>query len=244
MSGPHQFRITSGVFALAPVGDTDPDGWQTPGGEDIMSITVDDYLTVAGIEVSCQVTSGTLTPSPNTTDDVTPATLCQAEVTTTIVGVTSFTLDVTYIPDEDIVGASAFLYDNDTKLAYFYLGLDGDGAAPSTVGRCRVVAAQFGGDPQVTRTVDVSLPVDRRPDIWWAGSTVSYGGGAPAATGATAGSPGSFTPAGAAPPANLAAMTGIVATPATAWTTGQHVVLGDASHCHWDGAAWVAGDAP
>ena len=64
------------------------------------------------------------------------------------------------------------------------------------------------------------------------------------ATGATAGAPGSFTPAGATVPANLAAMTGITANPATAWTTGQHVVLGDASHAHWTGTAWAAGDAP
>jgi hypothetical protein len=64
------------------------------------------------------------------------------------------------------------------------------------------------------------------------------------ATGADAGAPGSFTPAGATVPANLAAMTGIVANPATAWTTGQHVVLGDASQAHWNATAWVAGVAP
>jgi hypothetical protein len=65
----------------------------------------------------------------------------------------------------------------------------------------------------------------------------------PAATGATAGTPGTFTPAGAAVPANLAAMTGIVATPATAWTTGQSVVLGDASHASWNATTWIAGPA-
>jgi len=64
-----------------------------------------------------------------------------------------------------------------------------------------------------------------------------------AATGATAGTPGTFTPAGAAPPANLAAMTGLTASPATAWTTGQYVVLGDASQAHWSSSAWVAGKA-
>ena len=66
---------------------------------------------------------------------------------------------------------------------------------------------------------------------------------APPATGATAGTPGTFTPAGSAIPANLAAMTGVIATPATAWTTGQSVVLGDASHASWNGTAWVAGPA-
>ena len=66
-----------------------------------------------------------------------------------------------------------------------------------------------------------------------------------AATGASGvSSPGSFTPAGAMAPANLAGMTGVTATPATAWTTGQYVQLGDGSKAHWDGAAWVAGVAP
>ena len=64
------------------------------------------------------------------------------------------------------------------------------------------------------------------------------------ATGATAGSPGSFTPTGAQAPANLAGMTGLTASPATAWTTGQHVILGDASHAHWNATAWVAGNGP
>jgi hypothetical protein len=68
------------------------------------------------------------------------------------------------------------------------------------------------------------------------------------ATGATAGTPGTWTPAGSVPPANLAALTtaapAIVASPATAWTTGQYVLLGDASHAHWNATAWVTGDAP
>jgi hypothetical protein len=65
-----------------------------------------------------------------------------------------------------------------------------------------------------------------------------------AATGATAGTPGSFTPAGGGIPANLAGLTGITATPATAWTTGQHVILDDGTHAHWNSTAWVAGNAP
>lgn len=63
------------------------------------------------------------------------------------------------------------------------------------------------------------------------------------ATGATAGTPGSFTPSGATPPANLAALTGITASPSSAWTTGQYIVLGDGSHAHWTGTAWAAGNA-
>jgi hypothetical protein len=69
-------------------------------------------------------------------------------------------------------------------------------------------------------------------------------GGAGAATGATAGSPGTFTPSGATAPANLAAMSGITASPTTAWTTGQYVTLGDSTNAYWDGSAWQTGMAP
>ena len=64
------------------------------------------------------------------------------------------------------------------------------------------------------------------------------------ATGATAGSPGSFTPSGATPAADFAGLAACTASPTTAWTSGQHVVLGDASHAYWDGTAWQVGDAP
>lgn len=64
------------------------------------------------------------------------------------------------------------------------------------------------------------------------------------ATGATAGTPGTFTPLNATAPANLTAMTGITASPATAWTTGQHVVLRDNSLTHWSGTGWIAGAKP
>lgn len=67
----------------------------------------------------------------------------------------------------------------------------------------------------------------------------------PVATGAVAGVPGTYTPTGAYPPADFAALVAgtVVASPTTAWTTGQYIVLGDASHAHWSGTAWVAGNA-
>ena len=66
-----------------------------------------------------------------------------------------------------------------------------------------------------------------------------------AATGANGiTSPGKFTPAGAMAPANLLGMTGVTASPATAWASGQFVMLGDGSAAHWDGNAWAAGIAP
>lgn len=71
-----------------------------------------------------------------------------------------------------------------------------------------------------------------------------------ALTGVTAGNPGSFAPANAPIPANLAALkadavVGDAGTskPTTAWVTGEHVVLGDASQANWNGTMWVAGQA-
>lgn len=71
------------------------------------------------------------------------------------------------------------------------------------------------------------------------------------ATGATAGIPGTWTPAGSDAPASVAALQGaapaIVATPATLWTTGQYVqtkTAGVAGRASWSGTAWVTGAAP
>jgi hypothetical protein len=70
---------------------------------------------------------------------------------------------------------------------------------------------------------------------------------ATASTGATAGSPGSFTPAGSTPPANAAAATAVTASPATAWTTGQYVqgsTAGSLGEMYWNGTAWTVGRKP
>jgi hypothetical protein len=67
------------------------------------------------------------------------------------------------------------------------------------------------------------------------------------ATGATAGIPGSWTPAGSTPPADVASIGAIVASPASAWTTGQYVqtgTIGAAGRACWTGTGWVGGAAP
>lgn len=96
----------------------------------------------------------------------------------------------------------------------------------------KVMGAEADSSPTQASTVDVEWKLKAKP--------VRVSAPTAPATTATAGSPGSFN--GTAP-ANLAAMSGITASPATAWTTGQHVVLGDASKAHWDGDSWEAGEA-
>jgi hypothetical protein len=68
--------------------------------------------------------------------------------------------------------------------------------------------------------------------------------GAVTATGATAGAPGYFTPTGATVPANLAALTGLTASPTSTWAAGQYVITADLLANNWNGSAWVAGKHP
>lgn len=63
------------------------------------------------------------------------------------------------------------------------------------------------------------------------------------ATGATAGIPATLTPTNSYPPADLAAASTLTASPTTAWTTGQYVLLGDGTKAHWTSSAWAAGPA-
>lgn len=63
-----------------------------------------------------------------------------------------------------------------------------------------------------------------------------------AATGGTAGIPGSLTPANSYA-TNLADLSDVTASPNTAWTTGQYVDLADGTKAHWTGSAWAAGAA-
>lgn len=71
----------------------------------------------------------------------------------------------------------------------------------------------------------------------------------PPSTGATAGTPGTFTPANTKPPASVADLiagkpNAVTASPATAWTTGQYVqtrTAGAAGQANWNGTAWVSG---
>lgn len=63
-----------------------------------------------------------------------------------------------------------------------------------------------------------------------------------AATGATEGSPGVFTPADRNRPDT--SMAGITATPSSAWDEGSYVETEDGNPWHWNGTVWVAGVAP
>ena len=92
----------------------------------------------------------------------------------------------------------------------------------------------FGGDAGAASEVDIDWTCTGK----WAVNT-----GAVAATGANVGAPGNFTPPGATRPANLAALSTVTASPATAWPAGSYVVTADQLGAYWNASAWAAGVA-
>jgi hypothetical protein len=171
----HSFLIETGKFGLSKVDTADTgylNEWQGPNGVAVATAAIADYTSATpGGDFSCQITSGALTASPNTTTDSTPATFCSAEETTTKVGVTSFSLDVTFMQDPDLMnGLNRYLFEWDTYEAYFYFALADD--SPQAIGRCRIIAGTIGGDARTKLTATLSLPCSRKPDILF-GSGVS-----------------------------------------------------------------------
>jgi len=242
-----------GQFALAVVDRTEvgySDSWQGPGGVTVDTATEADYE-AASATWKCQVTSGALTPSPDTTTVDVPATFCSPARTIPTPGQTGYTLDATFLQDPNIVaGLNRFLFEHDTEEGYFLLGLDGDNP-PRAIGRVRLQSGAIGGDARATLTADISLPLSMKPQILFGDINTSEAvppNQTPLATGANAGAPGTWTPAGSTPPVNAAGATtaGITASPLTAWTTGQWVQGSDTTatgEMHWTSSAWAAGKA-
>ncbi|NUV86593.1 hypothetical protein G6W61_10275 [Streptomyces sp. KAI-26] len=127
-----------------------------------------------------------------------------------------------------------------TQAAFLAVFVDGDNHFAFYAPRAEIYRAD---DMAISDTESLAgLPLGVKPMALganeWTYAITPLGG--TLATGASAGTPGSFTPDGAVAPENLAALAGVIATPTSAWTTGQHVVLGDGSKAKWDGSAWAA----
>lgn len=149
------------VVDRAAVGYTD--AWQAPGGDTAITASLADY--VDGDGFSCQLTSGKLTPSKQSTRRDRAATFCAPASSTVNVGQSTYALDVAFFQDAHVRdGLTAFLFAHDTEEAYFLLGSDG-AAPPRAIGRVKLVAGGFGGEPRADLTDTVSLDVVRKPDI-------------------------------------------------------------------------------
>lgn len=170
MTAAASLKIEQGLFALSLV-DTAAvgydDAWQTPGGVDVENATLADY-TDAVAQWSCQVQTMTIDPTAQNNDETVEATWCEPSTTIPNPGVTTFAINGTAVADAHATDSlQAFLYLNDTREAYFIMGLNGEGVPPVAAGRCRIIASSFGGAGRTTLTMSINgLPVTRRYDLW------------------------------------------------------------------------------
>lgn len=169
------FQIEDGEFGLSIVDKAAVgylDSWQAPAGKAVDAVALADYEAGA-VAWTCQVTSGALTAAPNTTTVDIPATFCNAAKSTPQPGETSYSLDMSFLQDPNVAaGLNRFLFENDTKEAFAYLGLDGANP-PKMIGRVKLVAGTIGGGARVILTADTSLPLVRKPDIEFGDATTS-----------------------------------------------------------------------
>lgn len=161
------FEITDGIvaFALVDTAAVDyEDSWQAPGGETVDTVTLADYGVGAAMW-RCQVTSGQLVPSADTTTRQRPATFCQPGETIPSPGVTSYALAIEFLQDPNVkAGLQRFLFEHDVKEAYFLLGLNSEDP-PKAIGRVRLASGAFGGAAREELTASLSLPLTRKPQI-------------------------------------------------------------------------------
>lgn len=140
------------------------EAWQAPGGKTALTAVLADYVD-ADAGWSCQITSGKLTPSKQSNRRDRAATFCSPASSTVSVGQSTWALDVSFFQDAHIRdGLTSYLFENDTAEAYFLLGVDGANP-PRGIGRVRLVAGGFGGEPRADLTDSVSLDLVRKPDI-------------------------------------------------------------------------------
>lgn len=114
-----------------------------------------------------------------------------------------------------------------------------DSSEVEAAGLASLEAALYGDT-----TSEATLPLPDAVIAMFGGGS----GGSVAATGATAGAPGTWTPDGSTPPESFIALqgAGVTATPSAAWATGEYVQTGTSGvpgQASWDGTSWVAGPA-
>ena len=185
------------------------------------------------ISQDCQITSAAVNALPNLVTR--GASFCAPESQTA--AASGWELAVSAFQDwEDPDGICWFCFEHDTEEIYWELALSDDDDAIMH-GQATLTALSFGGDAGTPLVASATWPCVTKPDKGgW--STPSL------ATGATAGTPGAWTPPGNRPPDRLADATGITPTPATAWTEGQWIITDVGEEIRWTGSAWQAGRVP
>jgi hypothetical protein len=225
MADPTIITITDATVALGPAPAT---------GQPILVASLTDY--------KCQVTRAEITSTGNATTTDRAATFCAPASQTNVPVASSFKLALEGFQDWTVAsGISAWLFANDatTKAFALYLNLQ---TQPAATGLIVVQAGSFAGSPQVPLTFTVELPIQGYPDIKGpTGSSLRPTGVKSAATpGSTFAAEATITASDAPNAAKLAGL-GYVASPLTAWTTGQKITILPSYDFNWTSSAWAAG---
>jgi hypothetical protein len=169
------FRIENGVLALELV-DTaavgyDP-AWQAPDGAVLPDVDAADYDTAAD-GFQCQVVTGVLQSSPQSTTENLDGTWCDLPEVVTITGEDTFAVALDVYQDPNTVGLSAYLYEHRGAKAYAYFGMGpAAGSPPVAVGVVTLASVSIGGGRQAARA-QVTFPFDRAPDVQF-GTTAEW----------------------------------------------------------------------
>lgn len=169
------FQIESGQFGLkivdkAAVGYLD--AWQAPAGKTAATATLADYDT-GSATWSCQIISGQLTATPDTTTTDVDATWCEAAESIPTPAKTSFVFEGSFLQDINVAtGLNRFTFEHDTEEAYVYASWGGD-EPPRMVGRVRLSSGTIGGGARTNLTSDFSFPLSRKPDVEFGDATTS-----------------------------------------------------------------------
>lgn len=166
MTAPVVFQVTDGILAFTPVDRTATgyaDTWQAPGGKTAATSGAADFTD--GDSFSCQITSGKLTASKQSTTVDVPATFCSPASSRVQPAATRYTLDADFLQDVTVRdGFMAFCAEHDAEEAYFLLALDAGMNPPRAVGRVNIHDVGFGGAPRANLTDSVSFDCTRKPD--------------------------------------------------------------------------------
>lgn len=160
------FRIENGVLAFELV-DTAAVGylptWQAPGGKTLPSVTAADYDTSTD-SFQCQVVTGVLQSSPQSTTENLDGTWCDLPEVVTIVGEDTFAVALDVYQDPNIVGLSAYLYEHRGEQAYAYFGMGANAGPPIAIGVVTLSSVSIGGGRAAARA-QVTFPFAGAPDV-------------------------------------------------------------------------------
>jgi hypothetical protein len=161
------FRVENGILAFELV-DTaavgyDP-AWQAPGGKVLPTVAPADYDTSTD-SFQCQVVTGVLQATPQSTTENLDGTWCDLPEVVTIQGEDTFAVALDVYQDPNAVGLSAYLYEHRGAKAYAYFGMGpSSGVPPIAIGVVTLASVSIGGGRQAARG-QVTFPFDRAPDV-------------------------------------------------------------------------------